>query len=129
MEVKEFVSKAIEVPYVCEGRDFSGWDCWGIVKCFYELCLSKNIADISVSSFAEQEILVKSILREASNWREIKLNELRVGDLLVFRPLHVGIYIGRENMLHADEGINTCIERYTGIAWAKRLIGTWRCLI
>ena len=33
--IDEFIVKAIKVPFVDKGREYSGWDCWGSVCCFY----------------------------------------------------------------------------------------------
>lgn len=123
MHPDEFIRRAIGVPFVEDGEGcFSGWSCWGLLKCFYRLCRGVEIEDYG------DRPLWESIEAEKANWTQISLAEALPGDgvLLKGKPFHVGIYLEKNRMLHAIEGCATSIARLDAVEWANRLVGVYR---
>lgn len=52
------------------------------------------------------------------------------GDVLVFKgthhPRHVAFYAGDGRMIHADFGVDKCVEITMNDRWLKRLVATYR---
>jgi cell wall-associated NlpC family hydrolase len=123
----KFISRAIGVPWVDKGRDFVGWDCWGLIVCFYRDIFKLDLNSYeSVSCLAGRWQAVRAMKEEAKKWVDILLGEEKYGDVLIFRPLHSGVIVGNGKMLHCLPGSETCLERYNGVLWRSRLIGIYR---
>lgn len=133
MTFEEFRNAAITVPYRIGGRNWDGWDCWGLVY--------RAFADIpelggAVKSYAteyDKELsypeLADMIDREKVEWRSI--NERPApGDLALFRvgrhASHVALVVPGRQMLHCEARVGTIIEPLTSIVWARRNVGYYR---
>jgi cell wall-associated NlpC family hydrolase len=70
------------------------------------------------------------VRRESLNWKVIPAREARCGDVIVLRmrgePMHVGMVLGDQQMLHIERGINSVIERYGSLRWKNRVVGFFR---
>ncbi|MDR1607311.1 MAG: C40 family peptidase [Deltaproteobacteria bacterium] len=82
--------KYLGVPYVYGGRSPKGFDCSGLVWYVYR----QNGLQLPNASW-----------KQAQFGQKIKRSELAPGDLIFFqskgRVNHVGIYVGRGQMIHA----------------------------
>ena len=124
MELTEFINKAIGVPFKDHGRDFDGWDCWGMAVCFYS-----SVYGISIESFdgltgldsTESEKLFEDYRK---SWVEVKRGEEKPGDLIIMRGrvIHVGIVVKKGMMLHTEDKLDTCVESYAVRMWDKRIL-------
>lgn len=56
------------------------------------------------------------------------VDEPAEGDVILLhsQPWHVGVVIGRGEMLHSFDGGDACIEPYTGLLWRSRIAGFYR---
>ena len=69
---------------------------------------------------------------ERANWERRSQYEVpKPFDIVLLRtkgvPSHVGIVIDSRRMLHITEGINSCVEDFTGPMWKDRVLGFyWR---
>lgn len=114
MTWKDFSRKAITVPFVPKGRDYAGWDCWGLCVCGYRDVLGIELPDYrdSYETVIDPRALHKLFTfgRDAQ-WREI---DPRVGAvaLIALRrlPVHVGIVVSRTHILHCCRGMGTVRE-------------------
>lgn len=114
------------------GRDIGGVDCWGLVRLIlaeqFGIALPSYIREYDYT-LAQNQIgqLVK---RESQKWRIIKQGEEVAGDVIVLRvrgePMHVGVVLGDNHMLHIESGINSVIENYKKPRWVNRVIGFYR---
>ncbi|MBE3605150.1 C40 family peptidase [bacterium] len=63
-----------------------------------------------------------------TRWREAAPEQL--GDVILLRvrgqPCHVGVVVARGKFLHAFEGTRSCVERYDGLKWRRRIMGFYR---
>ena len=124
------VAEYIGIPYKDRGRDRDGLDCWGLVKLFYSDVMGIDVPGYLEYDSAEDNAAVADVIdRRVSDWKQIEAPE--PGCVLLFRvkglPIHCGIYLGRDDFLHAFKGTQVCIERLNSISWSKRLLGayTW----
>ena len=70
-----------------------------------------------------------AIQSNMADWEPVS-GQYRYGDGLLMRilgqPVHVGFVIDDKWFLHCERGTNTCLEKYTGMAWRRRIIGAYR---
>jgi cell wall-associated NlpC family hydrolase len=130
MKIEEFANLAIGVPFLDNGRDLYGWDCWGLVVRTFREC-----ADIEVPGFDYVSALnadeVKAIFEETKNsWVEVLPGQEKPLDVIVLRngswPCHTGVVVKKGYMLHVDAKIDSCIEPYNSGVWKTRVVGIFR---
>lgn len=132
MPVPFWAGHYIGLPFRDHGRDRSGVDCWGLVR----LVMSEQFG-IALPSFsaeyrhtAEKSSIAPLIEREIPKFEGVGAGEERLGDIVVLRlrgaPMHVGLVLGDGQMLHAEEGIDSGIDRYRGPRWQNRIFGFYR---
>jgi cell wall-associated NlpC family hydrolase len=123
----DFLKKAIGVPWTNKGRDYAGWDCWGLIVRFYGDVFGIDIRKLEgVSCRENPKEALRELEVEAHNWPEIPLGSEQPGDVAVWRPLHTGIVIAKNRMIHCDIETETCLEYYNTAQWRFRLIGFYR---
>ncbi len=58
---------------------------------------------------------------------------LEEGDIVVLQcqdyPIHVGILVARNWVLHCDDGTNTTLERLNSMRWKNRIFGYFRVIV
>lgn len=132
MPVPYWAGHYIGLPFAEHGRDVQGLDCWGLVR----LVLSEQFG-IAVPSYAReyrstraQDELGALIKRETQAWEKIESGNESLGDVVVLRlrgqPMHVGMVLGDQTMLHIEQFINSAIERYSSRRWSGRVEGFYR---
>ena len=116
MTFEEFCIKAIDVSFKTRGRDWDGWDCWGLPYVAY-----KEVYGILIPSFTEcyrsikQKDLIASIFNKGKvdGWHPE--DEAQEGDIIIVymdgRGMHCGMAMNKHRMIHADHGINTGTEK------------------
>lgn len=126
--MKNFVNKAIGVPFKDRGRDHTGWDCWGLIWRAYCDVLGLELPcleDVPALQNWQAKDIFALVHREHI---EVHPGQERPGDVLVFRglPVHVALVVEPGLMLHVEEGIATCVESYRSVLWRHKLIGIYR---
>ena len=122
-------NKYIGIPFQEKGRDFSGLDCWGLVRLIYD-----QEFDIKLPSFAEQyndtndsEHLQDLIAQYKEGWEPCEAQE---GHLVLFRLLgaesHVGICIDETRFIHVRENQSVVIENLDSPMWKNRIVGFFK---
>jgi NlpC/P60 family putative phage cell wall peptidase len=117
-------------PYHHQGRvKGAGIDCCGlIIGVARELGLSDYDID-GYSRFADGV----SLLREfADNCPQIEIDEIKPGNILIFRirndPQHCGILSrlnGKESLIHAYSSIGVCVEHTLDKFWRERIVAAF----
>ena len=130
MKFSDFINLAIGVPFLDQGRDFQGWDCWGLVVRAYRECFGVEVPgyeDVSALNSKEAGELFEF---HKKSWIEVPAHQERPGDVILLRhgswPCHTGLIVKAGLMLHVDMGIDTCVESYVSGVWKKRVIGIYR---
>jgi len=123
------LSKYVGIPFKDGGRDFSGLDCWGLVRLVWKEergILMPDMGDEYSSAFERGDVCGLFGKYTAQNWNvDVTDQPRRELDVLVFRfgpmELHAGLWIAEGEMLHVMQGMATAVERYGQAKWAKRL--------
>ena len=126
------VSKYIGLRFEEHGRGPEGYDCWGLVRLFYEqeygLPLPTYTGQYQDTS---DSIGIHGLIaggRHSKYWEEVNIPE--TGDVALLRvdnyPKHVGIYLAGGNMLHITKGIDSCIEALKNPRWENRIVAYYR---
>lgn len=129
MKQKIDISKYIQIPYKNKGREFDGCDCWGLVRLVYlheydiKLpILSNDYADASVgtevgATVKNEKLVIRNKQKESPEY----------GDLIVFNingnPCHIGMYIGKNRVLHILKGTDSTIENLNSFRLKGRVEG------
>ena len=130
--VPHWVTPYIGLPFKPHGRDRNGVDCWGLVR----LVLAERFA-VNLPSYADgygstedARDIGRLIRGELNPWRPVPSGAEQPGDVVLLRlmnqPMHVGLVVDPGWMLHIEEGIDACLERYDGARWRQRVLGLYR---
>lgn len=125
--------KYIGLHYENRGRG-PRFDCWGLV--WHVL---KTEFGVEVPSYAndyadaaersEVSALIESNY-SSGLWQRVSKNQEQPGDIVVLnisgKPRHCGVVVGPGWMLHIEQGINACLERYWREPWKNRVAGIYR---
>jgi cell wall-associated NlpC family hydrolase len=122
----------IGLPFREHGRDRNGTDCWGLVILIaaerFSLRLPSYVA--GYASTRDADDIGRLVRGQMDLWREVPRGHEQPGDVVLMRlmnqPMHVGVVVARAWMLHIEEGIDACLERYDGAKWRRRVIGIFR---
>lgn len=118
------ISQFVGIPYGF--RDNSGLDCYQLV-----LAVSREVFGVDLPDYSFE-----------GTWREADsgfnshrgdftpVSKPEPGDLVLLKfaskPIHCGIVVGRNTMLHSLRGSNSCIEKFTSVKWRNRIEGFYR---
>jgi hypothetical protein len=125
MTPKEFTSVAISVQFLEKGRDYSGWDCYGLVYCAYRDVLKINLPLLAggyegtgIHHFKE---LVELISAGKDEWN--KVSERSFFDAVLLRmlshPVHIGLVLEKNKFIHTREKIGTQLDRFGSLEWPE----------
>jgi probable lipoprotein NlpC len=120
-------SRYISVPFLEKGRNWSGCDCWGLVRLFYANEYKIDLPDYLefYKTTQDREALADLICGEKAGWQEV--TEPQEGDVIIVNmrgvPMHVGVVTRLGYMLHCARGVGTAHERYDGIKWRSKIVG------
>jgi cell wall-associated NlpC family hydrolase len=128
MDLQHFVG----LPYVPNGRDYHGADCWGVVFLFYRDVLRQPIpaysAEMDARSFCRKDIGTLVDVEKLENWARVDLPHF--GDCVLMRnghvESHVGIFLGDDRILHSEGDAGSLIERADGKRLRHRIVGYYR---
>lgn len=135
MPLPRWIGDYIAVPFKTHGRDRAGCDCWGLVRLVYAEQYGISLPDHAeayrtADSRSTQDIGAVIDAESAAHWRPVDKAQARDGDVIILRtkghPLHVGLVVGRGQMLHVLSGANSVVEFFDGIKWKHRIIGFFR---
>jgi len=123
------IKKYIGIPFKDGGRDFSGLDCWGLVRLVWHEergILMPDMGDEYSSAFERGDVCGLFGKYTAQDWNvDVTDEERRELDVLVFTigglEIHAGLWVGDGEMLHVMQGMATAVERYDTFKWQRRL--------
>lgn len=121
--------KYIGLKYKEKGRDFSGVDCYGLVRLIY-----KNEYKIDLPSFTEEYTqddtlrIQELIAQYKEGWESV--DDPVEGSIVLFRVLgtesHVGVVINSTQFIHVRENQDSVIESLDSAYWKKRKVGYFK---
>ena len=126
------LSKYIGIPFVSEGRELSGCDCWGLTLIFYKEQFNIDLKDYKIPAVECSRISaqIKSEIKTSKSWQEAKNREF--GDIVLMNLSdpedinHIGLYIGQGVVLHTVEKCNSSTFKMVDEFWGKRIVSFYR---
>lgn len=128
-------SDLIGTPFVQDGRDKNGFDCYGLTKEMFAR-YGKSIGEYWCCIDDKEKI--NAIYRGAvadGRWREVDYKhgeEIPVPALVGLRfnappgcVNHTGVYIGEGKFIHTRERIGVCINSISAPPWNKQIVGIY----
>lgn len=125
----------IGVPFKSEGRDASGYDCYGLAM---EVYRRYGIRIEEYWACAQDKETINRIYHGAAvngKWREVDYKhgeEIPVPAMVALRfgvPAgvvnHTGVYIGEGKFIHTREKIGVCIDSIYSISWKRQIVGIY----
>ena len=128
MTWREFCRRAVPVPFLEHGRDYEGWDCWGLVWCAYRDVLGIDLPryDADYDSTTDMRSLRRIFAAECNAiYREIPCRTGAVA-LIVRRrsEVHVGVVVNRD-VLHTEADIGTVLEPMAAVKTTSYWTPAW----
>jgi hypothetical protein len=116
MTFDEFTRKAVGVPFKEHGRDYDGWDCWGLVLSAYRDVLAINLPDY-IYETTHKAAPLSRLFSDRLEDRWIKVTQTHpLAIATIYRRgvvIHVGLALPKRRIIHVEKGIDTCIEPVT----------------
>lgn len=121
-------NKYLGIPYKSGDTD-----CWGLVCNIYENELGVTLPKYRIVTNNLEDKLEQvnyAFLQEKVCWKEVA-EPYQPFDVIMFHlagmPLHTGVIIDNEYMIHSEsKRAGSCVESYRIQKWAKRIIGVYR---
>jgi len=128
-----WIKDYIGIPFENKGRG-KACDCWGLVRRIYEeqfgISLPSFVDEYSNALDRKDIHAVVGYEKEHPFWIKINKGKEEFGDMVIFNignlPVHVGLVMTNNRMLHVEKGINSCLEHYNKMRWRNRLEGFYR---
>lgn len=125
--------KYFRIPYVHEGRDFSGADCWGLVILYYREELGIELPDYKGAPAYRDWCDSRYILEAADTLSElfssVDVTQAQPGDVVVICansrvPNHIGVCLDNKEFLHTLDGHGPAVSRLS--TWRRRVHKLYR---
>jgi len=131
-DILMWTDEYIGLKFQIDGRSREGVDCWGLVCVIYkeklgiELPLIQGVfVDTTISCLVK---VAKAMGEERLKWH--KVDKPQLYDVVMLRTgeysWHVGLFIGKHQMIHVMSGIDSAIEDLNGVQWKNRIEGYYR---
>ncbi|MCW5698290.1 MAG: C40 family peptidase [Rhodospirillales bacterium] len=131
--IPDWTADYVGLPFKAGGRDRCGLDCWGLLVTVLREQFGNVIPAYDGISFEEgcdRAALATFMETHKTDWIDVPTGQEQPGDGILLRmmghPIHVAVVVANGWMLHIEEGIDACLERYDGAKWRKRVMGFYR---
>lgn len=128
----DWVNEYIRLEFKELGRSVEGVDCWGLIKLIYQDRLGIEIPSLlEYSNTKDMEEIPRLVRENAPEWVKVEQGEEKQYDVVIFQmcsvPMHVGLVIGRNLMIHCERGSGTVVTNYKkNKQWNRRVVGFYR---
>ncbi len=131
----------VGIPYRDHGSDWSGCDCWGLVRLIYRQRAGITLPDYAgdYADEADTEGVGRCVeaARVSGTWSLIDgppvafdvvemLSVLRARNGWSYPPLHVGVLVAADWLIHTEAATGARLVRRDDRALGKRVAGFWR---
>ena len=112
----QFTERAVCVPFAEHGRSYLGFDCWGLVVCYYRDVLGIELPSYGLYDSVKDHRAIANNFREAIStrkWLNVEIPEDGHVAVIYRRglPLHAGVAICRgSRILHCEQRVGTIHE-------------------
>lgn len=125
MDLVEFTDRALDVPFIEKGRDYEGWDCWGLIyvayRDLYNIELPVYTGEYN-STRRREELQGLITRRKAGTW-ELR-DPYEPGDVALVKMLgrncHVGLMLPDMYMLHVQDHVQAVVEKIDRPPWRDK---------
>lgn len=134
-----WVNKYVGIPYLEEGRTWSGCDCYGLVRLVQweergiampeleHLAYHKRATTEERIALGEK---IKAFDAARIGWELVPPGEpMREFDVIWLKhggPIHYGVAIDHRDMLHVENGADAVPEYIDTVKWKNRVLGVYR---
>lgn len=124
-------NKYVGIPFVEKGRDFSGLDCWGLIRLVYMEQLGIVLPVFDEYTLEDKQVVDSLISGNMDPWKEVPEGEEQVGDGLLMeliRRPHIAVVVSPASglMLHTERVYGARIQDYRSSEYRNRLRGFYR---
>lgn len=117
----------IGIPYSEHGKR-PGLNCWELVEKVMLECFGVRPPPYHFSG--DYRDVAPIFCAELQAWDYVPFDERRPGDVILLNmagyPIHLGILIDKNQMLHTLRETGSCIEKIKGVKWQRRVSGVYR---
>ena len=121
----------VGLPWKPGGRDRAGLDCWGLVRLVlaerYGIALPAYEGLTPERRAEASDVMARDLAKLGV---AVRVEQARAGDVVLYRvgqaPLHVGVLIAADCVLHIEAGTGSIAGRLDDLAWRKRILGFYR---
>ena len=133
MAAPSWCAKYIGIPYSDRGRGDDAVDCWGLAQ-----RVLREQFGVIVPDYAEYYSTRRDAVRVggritseiSAGWTEIDKGAQVAGDCILLislgQPIHVGVVVDGQWMLHIEQGTDACMEKYSSGRWVNKIKGFFR---
>jgi len=122
------LAKYIGIPYRLPEESGDGIHCWELVAMIMKEVFNVEPPQVDYAGTASDASPV--FFKELEAWKKVEFDERKEGDMLLFnimgQPIHCGILISDQHMLHTMFGRESCVEDILSTTWKRRLVGVYR---
>ncbi|TLP41032.1 C40 family peptidase [Arcobacter arenosus] len=109
------LEKLLDIPFVDNGRDFNGVDCYGLLMLYYKEILGIDVPDTKITAYQPNRTMAMYLDYVSRNWNEIKTPKKHCGVALSLNQnhpklvTHFAVAIDEKRAIHTVKGKNTHI--------------------
>jgi cell wall-associated NlpC family hydrolase len=122
--------KYIGIPFVDHGRTMEGCDCWGLVRLIYSQEFGIELDDLGplYQSTLDADGMRRLSIVQLPRWEKVEVPQVGDGVLLQVKgvPIHVGVIVSDNQMIHVEHGLDAVVERFDTALWGQRVRGFYR---
>jgi len=128
-DIDGWVNEYIGIPYKTGGVDTKGADCLGIIELIYKEKLNIHLPfNEHLETEGNLKEVGEAISVEKVKW--IKLDKPENFCVVVLNicgfPVHLGLVLNNNYMIHSLKGHNSVVEKFDGAKWKNRTEGFYR---
>ena len=120
-----WAKRYIGIPYKAKGTTIDALDCLGLIEVIYREIFNVILPKYNHVDTDDMQLAKDVLESNKPGW--VKLDKPKENCVVLFRiadyPIHMGIVLDNNYMLHTLKGHNSAIERFTGAKWNKRIEG------
>lgn len=109
----QWCRRAIGVPFLEHGRDYDGWDCWGLVIAAYRDVAGVAVPDYTYQTVSDYRALARLFTdRGGASWHPVAIPAPMAVACIYRRGrvIHAGLVVPGRRIMHVEQGIETCAE-------------------